>query len=232
MEFNDVIIRRRSVRKYTETQVPEQVIRQSIRHALLAPNSSNLQPWEFYWVRDPQKKQELVNHCLGQSAARTAKELIVVAARLDTWNRNRKLLIESEKRTGKQPRLLNYYGKVIPVVYFLDPINILGFSKWLFTSVAGLFRPVPRMGFSRSSLFESITKTTALACENFMLSIVSQGFSCCPMEGFDETRVKALLKLPQRNSHVVMVISVGEQAVDGIWGDQVRLPEEMFFFEV
>jgi hypothetical protein len=29
-----------------------------------------------------------------------------------------------------------------------------------------------------------------------------------------------------------MVISVGEAAADGIWGEQTRLPENLFLFEI
>jgi nitroreductase len=51
--------------------------------ALLAPNSSNLQPWTFYVVQNPAKKKQLVKACLGQLAAKTASELIVCVARTD-----------------------------------------------------------------------------------------------------------------------------------------------------
>jgi nitroreductase len=51
--------------------------------ALLAPNSSNLQPWTFYVVQNPTKKKQLVKACLNQLAAKTASELIVCVARTD-----------------------------------------------------------------------------------------------------------------------------------------------------
>ena len=37
-------------------------------------------------------------------------------------------------------------------------------------------------------------KTTALACQNFMLSMRAYGFDTCPMEGFDSSRLKKILK--------------------------------------
>ena len=74
-EFEKVVRSRRSVRVYTDEPIPESVMRQCISLALLAPNSSNLQPWEFHWVRTPEKKAELVRLCLGQPAAATAPEL-------------------------------------------------------------------------------------------------------------------------------------------------------------
>lgn len=231
MDFTEVIKKRRSVRKYTDKKVPETVIEKALKDALLAPNSSNLQPWEFYWVQNPERKALLVSACLNQLAAKTAQELVVVVSRLDTWDRNRKLIIEQLKKANARPSNLQYYEKLIPFVYSNDPFNIFGLFKKVLTTIIGFFRPTPRMGTSRSNLFEVATKTTALACENFMLSIVDQGFSCCPMEGFDECRVKKILNLPRFNSHVVMVISVGEAAHDGIWGEQARLPETLFLFK-
>jgi nitroreductase len=232
MEFSEVIKKRRSVRKYTDKKVPEAVIRKALNDALLAPNSSNLQPWEFYWVRTPEFKTQLVEACLGQLAAKTSGELIVAVSRMDTWDRNRKLIIKKLDQDKARKSNVDYYKKLIPVIFTLGPLNVFGMLKAILISLLGLFKVVPRSGFSKASLFEVVTKTTALACENFMLSIVDQGFSCCPMEGFDECRVKKLLKLPYGNSHVVMVISVGEASGDGIWGEQMRLPEKLFLFEV
>ncbi len=83
-EFERVVRSRRSVRVYTYEQIPENVMRKCLELAVLAPSSSSLQPWEFYWVRDPLKKQQLVEFCLNQPAAATAQELVVCVARLDT----------------------------------------------------------------------------------------------------------------------------------------------------
>ena len=65
-------------------------MRACLELTVLAPNSSNLQPWEFYWVRDKVKKEKLVNYCLGQPAASTAQELVVAVARPDYWKVNQK----------------------------------------------------------------------------------------------------------------------------------------------
>src|SRR6476660_9039049 len=76
-EFDKVIRNRRSVRVYTNEKVPKQVVERVLEWGLMAANSSNLQPWEFYWVQDPRKKSELVEALFSQPAARTAQELIV-----------------------------------------------------------------------------------------------------------------------------------------------------------
>lgn len=94
----------------------------------------------------------------------------------------------------------------------------------------GLFRPVPRGPHSRSELFNVVTKTTALACENMMLALVAEGYASCPMEGFDEYRVKNILKLG-RSAQVVMILAVGREDEGGVFGDQVRVPKDWVVFE-
>lgn len=75
--FRKVVESRRSVRKFTDKQIPKAILDDCLDMALLAPNSSNLQPWTFYVVRSPEKKAKLVKACMSQLAAKTAADLIV-----------------------------------------------------------------------------------------------------------------------------------------------------------
>ena len=52
MELIELILKRRSVRKYSEEDIPEDKLEKIIQAGLLAPTSRNLKPWEFYVVRD------------------------------------------------------------------------------------------------------------------------------------------------------------------------------------
>ena len=49
--FRKVIESRRSVRKFTDKAIPTEVLDACLDLALIAPNSSNLQPWTFYVVQ-------------------------------------------------------------------------------------------------------------------------------------------------------------------------------------
>ena len=232
MEFFEVVEKRRSVRKFTADPVPESVMNKVLDAAVLAPNSSNLQPWEFYWVRSADKKAKLVEACFSQSAASTAQELVVAVSRVDTWKRNRDLILQSFGSESNIPKTVRlYYQKLVPVSYSQDPFGILAVLKSVFTIVAGLFRPVPRGPAFRSELFQVVTKTTALACENLMLAVVAEGFDSCPMEGFDEKRVKKILNLG-RQSHVVMVIGIGKAAPNGLFGPRFRVPRDLVIHTV
>lgn len=232
MEFVDVIKKRRSVRRYKNTLIDDRVVDKALDCALLAPNSSNIQAWEFYWVKSPDKKNKLIEACFSQGAARTAAHLVVAVARLDTWKRNRDILMKEMIPTPEQKQAINtYYKKIIPFLYFQDPLGLIGFLKWPVLRLISLFRPMFTRPAFRSDVFEVVVKSTALACENFMLSIVDQGYGCCPMEGFDESRVKKILNLGW-NSRIVMVISVGDIDPQGVFGPQYRISSDKFIFKI
>lgn len=231
-EFEKVVRSRRSVRVFTDDPIPEAVMRKCLELALLAPNSSNLQPWEFHWIRDPGKKAELVRLCLGQPAAATAQELVVCVARRDTWQRNCEMLMKlmdaSEFELPESVR--TYYKRVVPLAYGQGPFYLLGPFKKLIGSIVALTRPFPRGPASKSDMRVWAHKSTALACENLMLALRAFGFDSCPIEGLDSRRIQKLLKL-RRAAEICMVISAGKRADNGVYGKQLRCDQSLFVFE-
>ena len=169
------------------------------------------------------------------NAAKTAKELVIAVARIDTWKRNRDLIIEEYKKQNKFIPIINkYYNKLIPFVYYHDRFGIMGLIKqiiFVFINIAGYFKPVPRGPIYKNDLFETVTKTTALACQNFMMALVAEGFDSCPMEGFDEKRIKKILKLDW-TSHVVMIFGIGKADKTGIYGERFRINEDLVIKEI
>lgn len=227
-EFGKIIQNRRSIRVFTNEKVPQHVMEQVLDWALLAPNSSNLQAWEFYWVKEPRKKSELVEACLNQPAARTAQELIVCVARLDSWKRVRKEMVTHFKKQENVPApAIAYYEKLVPFAYSQGPLSIFGFMKRILTTFIGLFRPIPREPMSRADMRVWAHKSTALACQNIMMGFSAHGFDTCPMEGLDSSRVKKILELG-RNAEIVMSIAVGKRDKKGLYGPRIRMPKEEF----
>ena len=226
--FDNTVHNRRSVRVYTDEKVPEAVMQQVLDWGLLAANSSNLQCWRFYWVKNPEKKKNLVAALMNQPAARTAQELIVAVAQLDGWKETRKqMLKEFEKHSDVPASALVYYGKLVPFAYTQGPFSIIGWGKRIFMTIAGLFQPIPREPKSHSDMRVWGAKSTALACQNIMMGFSAHGFDTCPMEGFDSSRVKKILNL-DRNAEVTMVISVGKRAKNGVYGPRIRMPRDQF----
>lgn len=59
MEFDQVILRRRSIRSYESRPVSDALLEDIIRAGLHAPSGDNLQPWYFVAVRSPAQMARL-----------------------------------------------------------------------------------------------------------------------------------------------------------------------------
>ncbi|WP_174492986.1 nitroreductase family protein [Acinetobacter sp. Marseille-Q1623] len=229
--FKLVLQSRRSVRKFTEKQIPNDILEQCLDLALLAPNSSNLQPWTFYVVQNQAKKTQLVKACLGQLAAKTAAELIVCVARTDRVNEMSKRNI-SEFPFPEVPPAVKKYYKYIPYNYKTGYFNTLGnFKKVAFKIARSMNKQLPVTAFNPADAQLWAAKTTALACENFVLALRAYGFDSCMMEGFDEPMLRQILNLNDQQ-YPVMVIAAGERAKDGVFFPQYRFDRDLFIEKV
>ena len=77
----------------------------------------------------------------------------------------------------------------------------------------------------------SMHKSCALAAQTFMLSMKSEGYDTCPMEGFDEKLVKKALELPQK-VEICMVIACGIGKSEGIYSARTRVDDTEVIFRV
>jgi len=234
-EFLKVIETRRSVRVYDGSKVPEEVVRKCLELGLLAPNSSNLQSWEFLWIRNDEIKKEVVKACLSQPAASTAAELIVCLARTDTWKKNAKEMLQffHSQGEGKVPKsAIHYYEKLVPLAYgYTGMFFFYGLWKKILFSLLGLFRPMPREPATPNDIKLWAVKTASLACENIMLAFRAYGYDSCPMEGYDSNMLKKILNL-HSGQIPVMVISAGKRAPNGVYGPRVRFDSSNFIKEI
>ena len=228
---SEAIQNRRSVRIFKENKLDSNKVKDCIYNATLAPNSSNLQLWEFVHVNDPIYLKKISKACMNQSAAKTASQIVVVVTRKDLWKKRSKQNIEflntqyennliTEKR---HKNALKYYKKLIPILYF-DILGLLGIIKYLIFQFIGLFVPVVRQT-TRTDLRIVVHKTAALAAQNFMNSMSSIGYDTCPMEGSDTLMVKKILNIP-RGAEINMVIGCGERLEKGVFGPRFRVPFE------
>ena len=228
---SEAIQNRRSVRIFNGNKIDSNKVKNCIYNATLAPNSSNLQLWEFIHVNDPLNLQKLSKACMNQSAAKTASQIVVVVTRRDLWKKRSKENIEflntqfkknliTEKR---YKHALKYYEKLIPILYF-DILGLLGIIKYVIFQLIGLFIPVVRQT-TKADLRVVVHKTAGLAAQNFMNSMSAIGYDTCPMEGSDTLMVKKILNIP-RGAEINMVIGCGERLEKGVFGPRFRVPFE------
>lgn len=59
MEFNEVLSKRRSIRKYKETPIQKETVLKILEAARIAPSAGNRQPWHFIVVEDREMIKQL-----------------------------------------------------------------------------------------------------------------------------------------------------------------------------
>ena len=240
MNFEELLNYRRSVRRYSATPIDSEKVKQCLMQATLAPNSSNMQLWEFYHVTNPDKLKQLTAACLNQQAAATAQQMVVFVTRQDLYRQRAGKMSEletlnvqqnspQEKQEKRIKRWKLYYGVVMPFLYSRF-LGILGFFRKIMVIIIGLFRPITYQ-VSENDMRVVVHKTCALAAQTFMLAMANQGYDTCPLEGFDSTRVKRILKLPL-GAEINMVIPCGIRDEGGIWGNRMRIPFEEIYHPV
>lgn len=240
MTFAEIINYRRSIRNYKTISMDSEKVKRCIELATLAPNSSNMQLWEFYHITNPEILRQLSIACLKQESASTAKQMVVFVTRQDLHQKRAKAMLKLEtqniiKNSPIEKQLIRinrwklYYGKVMPFLYMRFG-GILGMLRKLLVNIVGLFRPIVYQ-VSENDMRVVVHKTCALAAQTFMLAMANEMYDTCPMEGFDSRKVKRILKLPY-GSEINMVISCGIRDEKGVWGDRMRIPFEEVYTEI
>ena len=226
---SEALAYRRSVRVFDpEKLIETKKVKYCLEQASLAPNSSNLQLWEFYHVTGLEIKKLVAINCYDQPAAKTAQEIVIPVVRLDLWQSRIKSNIEfirsNVKNTEDEKKIkgaLTYYEKIIPQLYkgswYL--LGLLHKIKVIFDGI----RKVTYREVTSSDLRVVGHKSTALAAQTFMVSMAAHGYDTCPMEGFDSKRLKKLLKLPS-GAQISMVIGCGIRKPEGLYGKRFRIP--------
>lgn len=240
MTLTEIINYRRSIRNYKVLSIATEKVKQCIALATLAPNSSNMQLWEFYHITTPETLKELSIACLNQEAATTAQQMVVFVTRQDLYLKRAKKILTLETQNclknspkEKQAKRINrwklYYGKVMPLLY-ARCFGIFGLIRKIVVNVVGLFRPIVYQ-VAENDMRVVVHKTCALAAQTFMLAMANEKYDTCPMEGFDSKKVKSILKLPY-GAEINMVIFCGIRNENGVWGDRMRIPFEEVYQEI
>ena len=92
LEFKEVVVNRRSIRKFTKDDVPHQALVNVLETGRWAPSAGNCQPWHFVVVTNPQTKATIAQNCTRFSKEHWAQfppeRAKYLAARGGTWNKS------------------------------------------------------------------------------------------------------------------------------------------------
>ena len=64
MELTDVLLQRRSIRKFKEDKVSDEIINELLHAAMSGPSACNKRPWDFYVVKNEKILKELKSSSL------------------------------------------------------------------------------------------------------------------------------------------------------------------------
>lgn len=186
--MKELILSRRSIRKYTNYKIPRDELVEIIELAQRAPSSRNLQPWRLFVIESDEAKEKLrKSMTLNLLQLETSSHLILVTVDPDKYQWSEKIFtkayqeglmpkevmekqIQMSKDTKYDPKDPNYINTL-----FLD---------------AGLF---------------------AL---NFMYAAKIYGYDTCPIAGFNKSTVNDNLGIP-KNLIPTLLISIGKADEEG-----------------
>jgi len=213
---------RRATRHFLPDPIPQGLLEQLIDLARWAPNGYNIQPTHFIAVTDPAVKENLVPACLDQVQVREAPAVVVITGDREVVSHHFEDMLRMENEIGSMTReyekLLRW---VIPPAFGHGPIGLGWLWKATLIPIVKLFRPLPE--FPAVHMRFWLAKQTMLCAMNLMLAAEASGLATLPMEGFDESRVRKVLKIP-RSQVVMLVVAVGYAAPPP--ATKTRLPLE------
>lgn len=159
----NLIEERQSVRRYTDQEVTDEVLKQILNAGRLAPSWMNCQPWHFIAVRNQETKNLLSELSCGQPQVRKAPVVIVCVADTGAWSKE-------------------VFGKVLKQKGMADTAidNIM--------TMPALYPPV--LG-EDTVLLRSIEQVT-IAMSYMTLEAENQGVGCCVIGALGNEVTKVL----------------------------------------
>ncbi|MGI8314248.1 nitroreductase family protein [Halobacillus mangrovi] len=194
-DFLTVAKERRSVRQYdADYKIEESEIRELLETAILAPSSSNLQPWRFLVIEDQSEKEKLSPIANGQQQITEASVVVAVLGDKKAY-KNADQIYSQIAEKGNMPEDI----KEMYVNSILE--NYGNFSEEKLTRIAMI--------------------DGGLVSMQLMLAAKAKGYDTVPMGGFDEAEFVKAFDVPD-DYEPVMLISLGKGKKAGF--EKTRLP--------
>ncbi|PLR94666.1 nitroreductase family protein [Bacillus sp. T33-2] len=195
--LSTVIRERRSVRKYDPNhRISKEEIEEILKQAILAPSSSNLQPWKFIVIQDAEVKKELRAIANNQEQVETSSAVIAVLGDREMY-----------KNVEKVYRSANEAG-------YLDEANM----NRLIEGTNKTYPQIPIEGRENIASFDA-----GLVSMQLMLAAKAKGYDTVPMGGFNKQAFAEKFNISVRYFPVVL-IAVGKAAAPAF--QTTRLPLE------
>lgn len=184
MNVKECIMNRRSIRKYKDEEVPEELIYDLIDCARLAPSACHAQPWRFHIVRDSETKHKLSMISFNQKHVEEAPVVLVCCAHIDDYIQGS--LAGSDELYQKEEISKNIYDAVQYRAKSLKEKQI-------------------------EHLSAEVSFNTVAAIEHIVLRAVELGLGTCWTKFSDDRKIRELFQWDE-NICFVSLLTIGYPA--------------------
>lgn len=189
--LSEAIRDRRATTSFENVPIHTADLEKIVRAGLEAPSGYNLQPWRFVVVRDIAQKKRLREAAFGQAKVEEASAVIVACGDPLGWkNGDLDEMLRWAKRYGYGDEAA-HSGARAAVTSFLGGTP----------GSAGGVAPTFDLWANRHVM---------IALTTMMWAAETLGYDTAPMEGFEEDKIRTLLKIPSQ-VRVVALLGIGKK---------------------
>ncbi len=178
--LSQAIAQRRATPSFDGSPIPGEDMKKILDAGLQAPSGYNMQPWRFIVVRSAEQKRRLRAASFNQAKVEEASAVIVACGDADGWRSGD---LEEMLRLGREGGMPENYAEQAKVNIPNYLSNHPNFAMWL-------------------------NRHVMIAFTTMMLMAEVLGYDTAPMEGFEQEKVREILKLPL-SYHVVALLGIG-----------------------
>ncbi|MDY0209868.1 MAG: nitroreductase family protein [Acholeplasma sp.] len=185
-DFKDILLNRRSIRKYkTELSVDDTVIKTIFNEALRAPSANNLQPWSFKVIKSNEAKEKY-SHLFPWNRSQYETSAFMVVILVDTRFASRASLI---------------YDKQVSNGTMSQDVRDRQLNAFKESSISDL------------DVIKTAYLDAGFIAMTLMLNARAHGLDTCPIGGFDKVNAPTAFGLDHHEA--VMALSFGVKDDEG-----------------
>jgi nitroreductase len=178
--LSQAIAGRRATPSFDGMPIADTDLKKILDAGLHAPSGYNLQPWRFVVVRSAEQKKRLRGASYNQAKVEEASAVIVACGDADGW-RNGDL--DEMLRLGREGGMPEHYAEQAK-------------------------NSIPNYLSNHPNIAMWLNRQVMLAFTHMLLMAETLGYDTAPMEGFEQEKVREVLRLPL-SYHVVALLGIG-----------------------
>jgi nitroreductase len=198
--LTQAIAERRATPSFDGQPIPDQDLKRILEAGLKAPSGYNMQPWRFVVVRNPEQLRRLRSASYNQAKVEEASAVIVACGDADGWRSGD---LEEMLRLGREAGMPENYAEQAKIT-------------------------IPNYLSNHPNLPVWLNRHVMIAFTSMMLMAEVMGYDTAPMEGFEEEKVREVLRLPLSYS-VVALLALGHlKGTDKYYGGRFNMGRTVF----